>query len=144
MKTFLLAFCALIVTTGVMAQEKKADQAIQFKEVKHDFGKIKQGTPVNYDFAFKNVSSKPVVIESAIASCGCTTPKWPQGPVSKNKSDKVSAGFNAAAPGTFEKTITVKVAGYEQPLELKITGEVLNADDFAKYQQSSKDRKTGK
>jgi len=144
MKTFLLAFCALIATTGLMAQQKKADQAIQFKEVKHDFGKIKQGTPVNYDFAFKNVSSKPVVIESAVASCGCTTPKWPQGPVSKNKTDKVSAGFNAAAPGTFEKTITVKVSGYEQPLELKITGEVLNSDDFAKYQQSAKDKKTGK
>jgi hypothetical protein len=143
MKTFLLALCALITTTGLMAQQKKADEAIKFKEVKHDFGKIKQGTPVNYDFAFKNISSKPVVIESAIASCGCTTPKWPQGPVSKNKSDKVAAGFNAAAPGTFEKTITVKVAGYEQPLELKITGEVLGADDFAKY-QASKDKKTGK
>jgi hypothetical protein len=143
MNKFLLAFCALIITTGVMAQKPVVPaQTIKFKEAKHDFGKIKQGTPVTYDFTFQNVSTKPVVIESATASCGCTTPAWPKEPVSKNKSEKVSAGFNAATAGPFDKTIFVKIAGVEQPMELKITGEVLNADDFAKYQSSSKDKKS--
>jgi hypothetical protein len=143
MKTFLLALCSLVVTSAVFAQQKKAVEVVQFTKLKHDFGKIKQNAPVTYDFAFKNVGGKPVVIESATASCGCTTPKWPTKPVVKNKTEKITAGFNAAAPGPFEKTITVKVAGYEQPVELKITGEVLNATDYAKY-QSSKDKKTGK
>jgi hypothetical protein len=141
MKTFLLSFCALLISTVIFAQQKKADEAVKFVEVKHNFGKIKQGTPVTHDFAFKNVGTKPVVIESATASCGCTTPKWPQTPVSKDKTAKVSAGFNAAAPGPFDKTIFVKVSGYDQPLELKITGEVLTPEDYAKY-QSSKDKKT--
>jgi hypothetical protein len=145
MKTFLLALCSLIVTTGVVAQQKKAAEVVKFTKMKHDFGKIKQNAPVTYDFAFKNVGGKPVVIESATASCGCTTPKWPNKPVVKNSTDKITAGFNAAAPGPFEKTITVKVAGYEQPVELKITGEVLNAEDYAKYQSSKgKEKKTGK
>jgi len=143
MQKFLLALFSLVLTTGVIAQQNKADEAIKFKEVKHDFGKIKQGTPVTYDFDFQNIGSKPAVIESATASCGCTTPAWPKTPVTKNKTDKVSAGFNAAAPGPFDKTIFVKVAGYDQPLELKITGEVLTAEDYAKY-QSEKDKKTGK
>jgi len=146
MKTILVALCAMVITTGVLAQDKKADQSIKFKEVKHDFGKIKQGTPVTYDFAFQNVGQTPLVIESASASCGCTTPSWPKVPVSKKKSDKISAGFNAAAAGPFNKTIYVKVAGYEQPVELQITGEVLTAEDYAKYQSSSKTagKKTGK
>jgi hypothetical protein len=141
MKTFLLGFCALLISTAISAQQKKADESVKFVELKHDFGKIKQGSPVTYDFAFKNVGAKPVVIESATASCGCTTPKWPQTPVSKNKTEKISAGFNAAAPGVFDKSIYVKVSGYDQPIELKISGEVLTPEAYAQY-QSSKDKKT--
>jgi hypothetical protein len=154
MKRILIAFCAFALTTSVMAQtkpapatqtavqQKKADEAVKFTELKHDFGKIKQSVPVTYDFAFQNVGNQPVVIESATASCGCTTPTWPKTPVVKNKTDKISAGFNAAAPGPFEKTITIKIAGYDQPLELRITGEVLSAEEFAKY-EGSKGKKNG-
>ena len=104
----------------------------------YDFGKIKQGVPVTHDFEFTNVSNRPVVIESATASCGCTTPTWPQAPVAKGKTDKIKAGFNAAAPGAFTKQITIKVAGASAPMTLTIKGEVLNADAYAKFQKSSK------
>lgn len=143
MKSLVLAFCALIISAGVSAQAKKAVEAVQFKEVKYDFGKIKQNVAVTHDFSFRNVSNKPVVVESATASCGCTTPKWPTTPVIKSKSDKITAGFNAASPGPFEKTITVKLAGYDQPVELKIIGEVLTPEAYVKY-KSEKDKKTGK
>lgn len=131
----LLAFAAILISATMFAQsnEVKAEASvIKFKELSHNFGKIKQGVPVTYDFVFSNVSDKPVTIENASASCGCTTPKWPQPPVAKNKSDKITAGFNAAAPGPFNKSIYVKVAGVDQPIELKITGEVLSAEEFAK------------
>jgi len=142
MKKILIALCAIALTTTAAAQTK-ADDVVKFTESKHDFGKIKQGVPVTYDFTFQNVGSQPAVIESAVASCGCTTPTWPKTPVVKNQKNKVSAGFNAAAPGPFDKTISVKVAGYEQPLELKITGEVLSVADFAKYEAASKTKKNG-
>jgi hypothetical protein len=116
---------------------------VKFVELKHDFGKIKQGTPVSYDFAFENVGATPVVIESATASCGCTTPVWPNTPVSKAKKDKISAGFNAANLGLFTKTISVKVAGYDLPIDLTITGTVLSNEDYAKY-ESSKPKKNTK
>jgi hypothetical protein len=113
---------------------------IVFKEVKHDFGKIKQNTPVTFDFVFKNTSAKPVVIESATASCGCTTPVKPEAPVAKGKSSKITAGFNAAAAGPFDKTITIKVQGVALPVEIKIVGEVLNEADYAKYVASKNDK----
>jgi hypothetical protein len=160
MKKVIIAFCAFALSTSVMAQTttattaspaqsdaaaktKKADEVIKFSEVKYDFGKIKQGVPVTHDFAFQNTGNQPAVIQSATASCGCTTPTWPQTPVAKSKKDKISAGFNAAAPGPFEKTITVKVAGYDQPVELRIKGEVLNSEEFAKYEASGA-KKNGK
>jgi hypothetical protein len=98
---------------------------VKFKELTHDFGKIKQGVPVTYDFAFTNISNAPVIIESATPSCGCTTPVKPEGAIQKGKDDKITAGFNAQAVGPFNKSITVKVAGVDLPVQLKIVGEVL-------------------
>lgn len=136
MKRMLLAVAAILISATMFAQNNlKAEQVIKFKEMSYDFGKIKQGTPVTHDFVFSNVSDKPVTIESATATCGCTTPVKPEPPVAKGKSDKITAGFNAAAPGPFNKSIYVKVAGIDSPVELKITGEVLSAEDFAKQKK---------
>ncbi|HVY75636.1 MAG TPA: DUF1573 domain-containing protein [Puia sp.] len=133
-------FCAALfmLTLSVSAQQKKAEDIIKFREMTYDFGKIKQNVPATHDFVFTNVSDGPVVIESAVPSCGCTTPVKPEGAIAKGKDDKITAGFNAAVPGPFNKSITVKVAGIDVPVQLKITGEVLNADAYAKYQEDKK------
>ena len=136
MKTLMLALSVMFLSTAVFSQSKKAEELVDFKEKVYDFGKIKQGVPVNHEFQFTNISDKPVVIESATASCGCTTPSWPQAPVAKGKTDKVKAGFNAAAPGAFTKQITIKVAGVAQPTVITIKGEVLNADAYAQFEKT--------
>lgn len=148
MKKILFTLAAFAVTSWAVAQDNqakpKAEDFISFKEKKHDFGKIKQGTPVNYEFAFTNITDKPVIIENAWASCGCTTPTKPEQPIAKGKNNVIKAGFNAAAAGIFDKTVYVKVQGVDIPLELKISGEVLNADAYAKYEAEKKDNKGGK
>lgn len=152
MKKLLASLAVVLVAATGFAQQQaaaaaapvvKAESLIQFKETVHDFGKIKQGVPVTYDFEFKNISDKTVVIESATASCGCTTPVKPEQPIAKGKTNKIKAGFNAAAPSPFDKTIYVKVSGAQQPMEIKIKGEVLSADAFAKY-EADKGKKAGK
>jgi hypothetical protein len=134
MKKLLVSLLVLSIGFSASAQTvvKKAENLIKFKEIKHSFGKIKQGVPVTYDFSFSNISAEPLIIETASASCGCTTPTWPQQPIMKGKEDKLKAGFNAAAPGPFEKTIFVKIKGVDAPFELKISGEVLSSADFDK------------
>lgn len=150
MKKALVTLSILFVSVAMFAQtaqtsapqtQKKADDFVKFAETSYNFGKIKQGTPVTHDFSFSNISAQPIVIEYASASCGCTTPTWPQGAINKSKGDKVTAGFNAAAPGPFNKTITVKLAGVDIPTTLTITGEVLSAEDYAKYEASKKNGK---
>jgi|SRR5580704_518562 hypothetical protein len=133
MKKAVLFLSAFILSLSLSAQVKTASEVVKFNEMVYDFGKIKQNVPVNHDFVFTNVSTNPIVIESAIASCGCTTPVKPEGAVPKGKENKINAGFNAANPGPFNKTITVKVAGIDAPVQLRITGEVLTADAYAKY-----------
>jgi hypothetical protein len=137
---FLLAALGLGLLSSASSQSKKAEEVIKFTTLSHDFGKVKQNVPVTHDFTFKNVGAQPVIIESATASCGCTTPIKPEQPVAKGKTDKIKAGFNAAAPGPFTKSITVKVAGIDLPVELRISGEVLTPEDYAKY-ESEKNKK---
>jgi hypothetical protein len=145
MKKVFLFLSAVFFCAGVFAQQSKSDSLIKFKETTYDFGKIKQSVPVTHDFTFQNVSSAPIVIESATASCGCTTPTHPEGAVPQGKNDKITAGFNAAAPGPFNKTIFVKVAGSDVPVQLKIVGEVLTADAYSKYEaEKSNSGKTSK
>ncbi|HLZ88358.1 MAG TPA: DUF1573 domain-containing protein [Puia sp.] len=145
MKQLFLFASAIVLSVGVFAQgaqQKKAEDVVKFKELSYDFGKIKQGTPVVHDFVFTNISSSPVIIESAMPSCGCTTPVKPEGAIQKGKDDKIAAGFNAQAVGPFNKSITIKVAGIDMPLQLHITGEVLTADAYAKYEAAK--TKTGR
>jgi hypothetical protein len=134
MKKLLVSLLVLSIGFSASAQTavKKAESIIKFKEIKHSFGKIKQGVPVTHDFMFANIGNEPLIVETASASCGCTTPTWPQQPIMKGKEDKLKAGFNAAAPGPFEKTIFVKLKGIDAPYELKISGEVLSSADFDK------------
>jgi hypothetical protein len=101
---------------------------VKFTTVKHTFGKIKQNVPATYTFTFKNTStSKPLVVESATAQCGCTTPEYPKSPVGKGKTGTIKVTYNAAAMGAFTKTVTVKFANIAEPVTLTIDGEVVAA-----------------
>ena len=149
MKKIMLAITAVFVSATLFAQsatqQKKAEELVKFKDLSYNFGKIKQNVPVNHEFVFSNISDKPVIIESATPSCGCTTPVFPQTPIAAGKANKITAGFNAAAAGPFNKTITVKLAGIDAPLEIRITGEVLTSEDYAKFEKekNSKTTKSG-
>jgi hypothetical protein len=150
MKSFFLSLAAVMISATMFAQTqavagvtaKKAENFVKFKEVTHNFGKIKKDVQVSYDFVFSNISSRPVVIESAQGSCGCTTPVYPQTPIAKGKTDKLTAGFTAPTVGPFTKTITVKLAGVEAPMNLTITGEVLSPEEYAKYQKEKGSKKS--
>ncbi len=132
MKKPVLFAAALLFGFAVMAQ-KKADNVIKFKKEVHDFGKIKQGIPVTTEFMFTNISNEPVVIESATASCGCTTPVKPEAPVMAGAENKIVAGFNAASPQVFEKSIYIKIVGVTETKEVRIKGEVLDAAAYDAY-----------
>lgn len=125
-----LFFFAIVLMAGmsVMAQQSP-DKLIKVSE-KHDFGKIKQGVPVTTVFEIKNISNQPVVIESATAGCGCTTPEVTKEPIAPGATAKLKVGYNAAAMGHFDKPVTIKLAGVNEPKQITISGEVLDADAF--------------
>jgi hypothetical protein len=125
----LLTVLAFISAIPAFAQDSAAHAApVEFKELKHSFGKIEQGKPVTTQFNFTNTSDKAVVIESAVAGCGCTKPEYPQEPIMKGKTGTIKVTYNAANPGAFTKTVTVKFANVAEPVILTIEGEVVKKD----------------
>ena len=140
MKKILLIASAFIVGFTASAQQK-ADDVVKVKTDKFDFGKIKQSVPVTTYFEFTNTSDKPIVIESATATCGCTTPEYAKEPIAPNATTKIKVGYNAGASGVFTKPVTVKFAGVQEPKIVTITGEVLDAASYDTYVKENSKQK---
>ena len=121
----ILLLAALFTTAFSVSAQQKADEVIKVDMQKHDFGKIKQGTPVTTFFTITNTSDKPIFIENATAGCGCTTPEFSKEPIAPNATSKLKVGYNAAAMGHFDKTVSIKIAGYTEPKVINIAGEVV-------------------
>ena len=119
-----------------MAQTKKPDDVAKFNTNKYDFGKVKQSVPAVYSFELTNTSDKPLVIENAHATCGCTVPEYQKDPILPGKTAKIKVQYNAANGGQFDKTVFVKFAGVDEEKSLGITGEVLAADAFDAWTKS--------
>jgi len=141
MKRILLAAAALVFTVAMNAQNQTQttpaqttpDDVMKLNTDKHDFGKIPQGTPAEFYFQITNKSDKAIVVESAQASCGCTTPEVPKEPIAPGASAKLKVSYNAANMGGFNKTVSIKLAGVDQPKVVTIVGEVLAKEAYDEY-----------
>jgi len=143
MKKILFLATAFACTLAVKAQnddaakpavpQQKVDDVIKMNVETHDFGKIKQGVPVTYDFVIKNISDKPVVVENTWASCGCTTPEKITEPILPGKTTKLKVAYNAAAVAPISKDVFIKIAGIDAAKSVHISGEVLSTEAYETY-----------
>ena len=121
----------LLLVTGALystqaqtvAENRTVVETVVLKEKSFDFGKIPQGRPVTHVFELVNKSKEPIMLENVMASCGCTTPEWSRDPIQPGATSTIKVGYNSAAEGPFNKSITVQVAG-GQVQTLVITGNV--------------------
>src|SRR5581483_2747660 len=81
---------------------------MKFEKESHDFGKIKQGDKITYEFKFTNTGKSPLIITDAKASCGCTIPEWPKTPIKPGESAGIKVTFNSLGKmGLQDKQIVV-------------------------------------
>ena len=97
----------------------------RFDKTTFDFADLTQGNPGSASFVLTNDGNEPLIIGSATASCGCTNLTWSKEPILPGKSTTISATYNAAAVGTFIKSITVRMNAGDQPVVLQIKGKVV-------------------
>ena len=135
----LMAVSMLMACNSNQAGNKSADNTttasaadapiMKFEKEMHDFGKIKQGDKVTYDFKFTNTGKSPLIIKDAIASCGCTKPEWPTTPIKPGESGAIKVTFNSAAKmGLQDKQITITANTNPAQNLVHLIGEVTMAN----------------
>ena len=67
MKRLFSLLAAVMFCTSVMAQA-----VIKFEKTSLDFGKFRESKVQVGEFVFTNTGNKPLVIQQAFGSCGCT------------------------------------------------------------------------
>ena len=127
-KMLLMAILLVASISFASAQEKQAK--IKFDQVTQNFGEFSESNPVQEcTFTFYNDGDAPLVINQAVASCGCTVPAYTKEPVMPGKSGTIKVTYNGKGkfPGHFKKSITVRTNGQPEMTSLYIEGTMTEA-----------------
>ena len=141
MKTLIVASALLLSMSAAYCQENKIQAAppapapviienpnapvIKFAVETYDFGTIKQGEKVTYDFTFVNTGKEPLIITEARGSCGCTVPQFPKEPIAKGGKGKIHVVFDSTGKLNMQdKTVTITSNAKGGQKVLHLTGNV--------------------
>ena len=97
---------------------------VEFETMVHDWGELKDGEHMKYEFKFKNTGSEPLVISDAKGSCGCTVPEWPREPIAPGASAAIKVEFDSKGKGTDDgqkQTKRVTVTANTNPAQTYLT-----------------------
>lgn len=67
---------------------------IEFRNTRHDFGRVSQGEKLVHTFIYRNTGDAPLLIYSARADCGCTVPEYDTSPLGPGKRGNLKVVFN--------------------------------------------------
>ena len=132
MKKLILSAAAFAFVTIGFAQKSINDVA-KFESETINQGTLKQNDPKEVKFIVTNISKEPLIIEQANPTCGCTMGDYTKSPIAPGATGFVSAKFNAATVGHFNKTMSVKFAGINELKSITISGDVLSPEDYTKW-----------
>jgi hypothetical protein len=112
--------------TNISESDKAKAPKISFTQNTFDFGTIKQGESVSYEYNFTNTGKSDLIIRKVTAACGCTAAMTTADLLSAGKTGTIKTTFNSAGKsGTQNKTITVITNDPENPkVILWIKGEI--------------------
>ena len=117
-----------VISIAAFAQAGKAE--IKFDKTSHNFGQFSEKQPIQKcTFTFTNTGTAPLVINQAIASCGCTVPAYTKTPILPGKKGEITVTYNGTGkfPGHFKKTITVRSNATTEMTRLQVEGDMEEA-----------------
>lgn len=128
MKNILLFFAFFLFTGSLFGQDETRDNKFaEFETLTHNFGEITDEQDVTIDFTFTNTSGKTIVLNPPKTSCGCTASKYPKEPIAPGATEVIQVKYSTKNRiGKFIKDISVYAQEFEDPIVLKIKGEVVS------------------
>lgn len=99
--------------------------AVRIIDTVYNFGKVKDGAKVVYNFRFENTGKNPLVISAASASCGCTVPEKPEHPIAPGEVSSIKVVFDSKGRvGPVHKEVLVSSNAQPAFPPLILSGEV--------------------
>ena len=69
---------------------------VQLIDSAYNFGNVTDGDKVEYSYRFRNTGKNPLIVSSAVASCGCTVPDLGRGRPGARTYARLTAGLYQA------------------------------------------------
>ena len=137
-----LFLTSMIFSCDIRSMKNKADvqvanpgtkftdsTTVQMIDSTYNFGKVTDGEKVEYSYRFRNIGKNPLIVSSAVASCGCTVPEKPEEPVKPGETGFLKVVFNSKGRvGEVHKEITITSNAYPKFPVLQLTGQVIAAE----------------
>lgn len=102
----------------------------EFETENHEFGSIKEGDVVSFDFKFRNAGKAPLIITQASASCGCTVPEYSKDPIAPGENGFIKVTFNSEGKhGMTSKTVTLLANTTPNTKVLTISADITKKDN---------------
>jgi hypothetical protein len=124
-KNMIFLFFVLFSAAYLNAQNVASGPVISFEKLTHDFGAVKKGTPVSYDFVFTNTGKQPLLLSEPRSSCGCTVPSYPKEPIMPGQKKSIKITFDAEKEGDFSKQVNILSNAENSPVVIVIKGKVI-------------------
>ncbi|MFD0940797.1 DUF1573 domain-containing protein [Pedobacter boryungensis] len=119
---------AMAAKSGAPAVLAEDAPKVKFEKEIYDFGVIKQGEKVHYEFKFTNTGKTPLIITNATATCGCTVPEYPEAPVKPGEEGMIKVIFDSTGKmGMQDKVVTITSNANPEANKLHLVGEVKEA-----------------
>lgn len=101
---------------------------IKFDKNMHDFGSVKEGEKVQYDFRYTNTGKSALFIQEVNTSCGCTATEFTKDLIQPGESNYIKITYDSdGRPGSFQKTISVITNTQPNETKLLIIGDVIES-----------------
>ena len=129
MKKYILMTLLLICGITFVSAQKPAE--IKFDKTVHNFGTFTDKEAVQEcTFTFTNVGEAPLVINQAVASCGCTVPTYTKTPIAPGEKGTIKVTYNGTGKmaGHFKKSVTVRTNGAVELTRIYVEGDMKESE----------------
>ena len=131
-KVLLISVLILSCMINIKAQSdnEKKQAEIKFEKLSHNFGTFSETDPVvTCVFVYTNVGESQLIINQAVATCGCTVPEYTKTPVQPGEKGEIKITYNGTGkfPGHFKKSITIRTNGVIEMTRLYVEGDMEEA-----------------
>lgn len=127
----LLAITFMLMSFVTMSFAQKQAE-IRFDKITVNLGTFPKSDPVRQtSYVFTNTGDAPLVINQAMASCGCTVPTYTKTPIMPGQKGEIKVTYNGSSlfAGHFKKSITIYSNAKTEMVRLYIEGVMTESEN---------------